>query len=397
MVGFNGLAKAVASAPVINGIRVPDDESDLIDHRNGRFINNVFVPDDVAIDLPEFTVNSELTNPTNELVRGGRSLEYNQYNQVEERSLPFDFNFENFYAGRKQDMYDAMALESRTSEVYAKPDETQHYYLQEEPDSLHADRSPYTFEPADTFSRIPQPSSNVIQATNSDFEIKEHSYQMCPGCPTFNIPIPVPKSALYDTEAINPYNQDPAFEYEDTASSSLIDVISNKIISTLTPVLDTARSWFGGNEVDEEEKEETFSDRLSVLPAEKSDLSPVMFASLAAVGLGVATIISSGVQLVSSGALGGRDFPEDPGHGREDDIQNLILPDYDSKDLLCLPRNYCEKMKRNKHLLDEFKNTKRIGLWVIDRIFDKETVYKKGEAPFFNQCNLRECIYSLLA
>ena len=32
--------------------------------RNGRFINNVFVPDDVAIELPEFTVNSELTKPT---------------------------------------------------------------------------------------------------------------------------------------------------------------------------------------------------------------------------------------------------------------------------------------------------------------------------------------------
>ena len=26
--------------------RVPDDASDLIDHRNGRFINNVFVPND---------------------------------------------------------------------------------------------------------------------------------------------------------------------------------------------------------------------------------------------------------------------------------------------------------------------------------------------------------------
>ena len=51
---------------------------------------------------------------------GTLSTFYNMYRmvQVEERSLPFDFNFENFYAGRKQDMYDAMALESRTVRKY---------------------------------------------------------------------------------------------------------------------------------------------------------------------------------------------------------------------------------------------------------------------------------------
>jgi hypothetical protein len=30
---------------------------------------------------------------------------------------------------------------------------------------------------------------------------------MCPGCPTFSIPIPIPKSALQPENIINPYNQ----------------------------------------------------------------------------------------------------------------------------------------------------------------------------------------------
>ena len=40
--------------------------------------------------------------------------------------------------------------------------------------------------------------------------------------------------------------------------------------------------------------------RLSSLPAESSDLSPLMFAGLAAVGLGVATAVSSGLQVYLS-------------------------------------------------------------------------------------------------
>ena len=35
----------------------------------------------------------------------------------------------------------------------------------------------------------------MIAASNEDFVIKQHTYQMCPNCPTFSIPIPVPKSA----------------------------------------------------------------------------------------------------------------------------------------------------------------------------------------------------------
>ena len=57
--GFRSeLARAVASAPVIDGVRLPDDETDAVVHRNGRFVNNVFVADERQVVPPEFTVSS---------------------------------------------------------------------------------------------------------------------------------------------------------------------------------------------------------------------------------------------------------------------------------------------------------------------------------------------------
>ena len=41
--GFSDLAAAVQAAPVVTGVRLPDDETDLVVHRGGRFINNMCV------------------------------------------------------------------------------------------------------------------------------------------------------------------------------------------------------------------------------------------------------------------------------------------------------------------------------------------------------------------
>ncbi len=49
------------------------------------------------------------------------------------------------------------------------------YYLPEEPDSLHGDRSPFNFEPADMVLEDPE---NVYP---EHYVIKEHTYEMCPG------------------------------------------------------------------------------------------------------------------------------------------------------------------------------------------------------------------------
>ena len=77
-------------ATVIEGVRMPDDPSDKTTFRNGRFINNVFVP-----NVPE---------PVD----------------VQSRQ-PKQFNFDDFYKGRKRLLPDNMAMESRSDQVYVEP------------------------------------------------------------------------------------------------------------------------------------------------------------------------------------------------------------------------------------------------------------------------------------
>ncbi len=73
------------------------------------------------------------------------------------------------------------------------------YYVVEEDENLHSDRSPYTYEPADTHTSLvadythqayhqqqhsrprPQGAAQLGQAESGDFVIKEHTYSMCPG------------------------------------------------------------------------------------------------------------------------------------------------------------------------------------------------------------------------
>jgi len=40
----------------------------------------------------------------------------------------------------------------------------------------------------------------IAPAKKSDFVVKEHIYTMCPGCPTFSIPIPIPVASLRQEE-----------------------------------------------------------------------------------------------------------------------------------------------------------------------------------------------------
>ena len=236
---------------VVEGIRIPDDASDTITHRNGRFINNIFVSNDAV--LPGETVVVS-TNPKIKKPRQPRAYS-NQWTAMhsgipEPRSgYPYPaFNYDDHYRGRTPDLPDSIAIESRQQQFVLRPDgqplsappppvdstatkveETARdysyhagntnkgrpvYYVVEEQDQLHDDRSPYNFEPADTHTSFtsaiadytqaggynahndPLGAGPGAQANPGDFVIKEHTYTMCPGCPTFSIPIPIPKSTL---------------------------------------------------------------------------------------------------------------------------------------------------------------------------------------------------------
>ena len=267
------------------------------------------------------------------------------------------------------------------------------YFISEDPDSLHADRSPYSFEPADTHS-APQPQAAVLAASNEDFVIKEHTYQMCPGCPSFSIPIPVPRSSSSsDSQVINPYNSDPGYEFQHIKEESIMD----KIMAVIQPAIDTAKQTVQGflNEDTEinEISHEGFSDRLSSVGVpENPQISPLMYAGMAAMGLGVATLLSSGLQVMSMQSVSvGRQFNTVDENSEDNDAL-----EYDINDILCMPRNYCETMKRKKYILDQFPTIKKIASSLAGLIFDKYSVLERGETSVYNQCHLRECIFAVL-
>ena len=234
----------VDGSTVVEGIRVPDDETDTITHRNGRFINNMFVSNNAI--APKETVVS--WKPKIQRSREPRAYT-NQWNAMNSGrfSQPRSgypspaFNYDDHYRGRTPDLPDSLAVESRQQQLVLRPDgqplsappfpseETGRdynyhagstndgrpvYYVVEEQDKLHDDRSPYNYEPADTHTSFTSAIADYTQAgaynkkndplgagpgaaqDPGDFIIKEHTYTMCPGCPTFSIPIPIPKSTL---------------------------------------------------------------------------------------------------------------------------------------------------------------------------------------------------------
>lgn len=402
------LALAVEGAPTIQGVRRPDDETDRVVHRGGRFINNVFIPSGAA-PPPEVRVQGGFRQRP--LRRAGRS--YSQYvedtsdygpesNYVEDvrNYRQPSFAFRDFYSGRRQEQEDATALESRQDSVYVPAPAQERkstepvYFLSEDPDSLHADRSPYTFEPAAQQAQQSARQPAVMAASNEDFVIKQHTYQMCPSCPTFSIPIPVPKSAVGQlAEVTDPYASDPGYAYQHGEPSTIV----SRLTSWAAPLLASARASMAGlmgqkaaNALDTT----TFSDRLSPSVAQ-AESNPLLLAGLAAAGLGIATLLSSGLQLLSLGGGVGRAFGE-----AESETSNALggaLADYDMHDLLCMPRMYCEKLKRRKHVIDQYPNTKKVATWIVGRLFDQDKVLgKEEEEPIFNKCNLRECLMALL-
>ena len=92
------------------------------------------------------------------------------------------------------------------------------------------------------------------------------------------------------------------------------------------------------------------------------------------------------------GVTSGRSF----GNGDENleiAINQLDDIDYNTSDILCYPRNYCEKFKRKKYMIDQYPLIKNIGKTVAGLIWDKDLVSERGSGSL---CNLRECVFSLL-
>ena len=216
--GFSDLASAVRNAPVVTGVRLPDDESDLVVHRGGRFINNKYVPDSVELELPrEMVVRAEL-GPGGPRLRTGRSYQAS------------DYTFSPL----------------------------QHYEQQQQ---------------------LQQGLPTVLEADQDDFVIQEQTYKMCPTCPTFSVPVPIPKTD--------------DFYQEKSEEKSIF----SRIAEMVSPAIETAREFF--NRIPESPVD-TISSRLDSgldnfqhsQPGENRLTTPLL-TGLAAVGFGLTSFLTS--------------------------------------------------------------------------------------------------------
>ena len=199
------------NAPVVTGVRLPDDESDRVVHRGGRFINNKYVPD--GLEVPrEMVVRAEL-GP------------------------------------------------GRTGRSYQDSD--------------------YTFSPLQHYEQqqLQQGLPTVLEADQDDFVIQEQTYKMCPTCPTFSVPVPIPKTDDFYQEKSE----------EKSIFSRIADMVS--------PAIETAREFF--NRIPESPVD-TISSRLDSgldnfqhSPPGENRLTTPLLTGLAAVGFGLTSFLTS--------------------------------------------------------------------------------------------------------
>ena len=116
-------------------------------------------------------------------------------------------------------------------------------------------------------------------------------------------------------------------------------------------------------------------------------MPPALLAGVAALGVGVVTAALS----LGGVNTAGRRFGQQ-GDFLDATINQLENIDYNTTDILCYPRNYCEKFKRKKYMIDQYPLVKTIGVSVASLIWDVSSVSERGSA---NLCNLRECVFSL--
>ena len=174
----------------------------------------------------------------------------------------------------------------------------------EEPDSLHSDRSPYDFEPADTHTSLSSTVSDYTQsglthATSGDFVIKEHTYSMCAGCPTFSIPVPIPK-AIAGSE--NGPGGLPNYQY--ARNRTFLEKIGDRIINgfhkvqttvleVIDPILETGESFLGIEDDENALVAEKIDQLANATESNSNKYMPIAIASVAAMAIGGMALFAS--------------------------------------------------------------------------------------------------------
>ncbi len=232
-----------------------------------------------------------------------------------------------------------------------------YYVVEDEPESgLHEDRSPYYYEPADSHTSLsqqgyggypnPQPHHHphAEQQPQDNWVIKQQTYQMCPGCPSFNIPIPIPKASFdqpqeyYDQQqaagndigggyqSYSPHqpqnNEDEDVGFLQRISNSVISTmqsLQNSALALFDPVIKAKEIYIDGKDPEQEGEANVISEKFDSYPpqygqqqqqphqVEKQgeEQNPVLIAGLAAMAVGGVALLSSAINVARFGAASG--------------------------------------------------------------------------------------------
>jgi len=143
---------------LVEGIRLPDDESDRVTHRNGRFINNVFVPNGAKVPAETVVSSSDGNRQPKQLPRQAKMFKGRRRRPQQRRRN----GFAERYGQRLNNDDDSLAVESSISrrrtvaqavteeDSGESRDYSYHagqtnagrpvYYVVEDDDELHSDR-----------------------------------------------------------------------------------------------------------------------------------------------------------------------------------------------------------------------------------------------------------------
>ena len=134
--------------------------------------------------------------------------------------------------------------------------------------------SEYTFSPLQHFESQQRQGGGaaVFPADNEDFVIEMQTYQQCPECPVFSVPVPIPKFPVAEER-----------QPEKSLLAKLADIVR--------PVVKRAKDFLRG---DQPSVDRVTSRVDSYNEQQANKISGPIMASLAAVGLGIASYFSSG-------------------------------------------------------------------------------------------------------
>lgn len=134
---------------------------------------------------------------------------------------------------------------------------------------------------------------------------------MCPGCPTFSIPVPIPKASLVEQQRKED-EKVTNVDYQSSKDKNFLEKIGDRIVSTVNGIKDKTLGLFdpilnkSGNFLGLSDDTNTISEKKGeASTGSKTSFLPIMMAGAAAVALGSFAMFGGGpaVQTINARSL----------------------------------------------------------------------------------------------